>query len=311
MNKITKLLTISLIVLLVAVGCSKKEQPKPAIEVNNTEEEVKVSLRDKSTGNYITGSRKNVSVSSKKDKEYYKYYVINGLDTSFSTSDGKEIRIDDNKQLYVNDKKIDTDVKFKTLYDKIIKTSDGAEYVFLISTNGELYALKLDSLLLPKISTKKKVTNFTDAKYDGDTNNTKVRNYVFVLEEDGNFYEVFSNMRYDENIKMINNAILVYNDNTVTNLNGFVFQDKNGNVYKIKYAFLAEDKEDGNVTYILTDDNKLVFGYEKEYYMMIYELNTGVSNIEYNKNTLELKIKTSNEDIVINKAKCVNNYCPN
>ena len=308
MYKITKLLTILFAVLLIAVGCSKKEEPTPSTQ-NDTEEEVKISLKEKASSNYITSARKNVETSSKKDKDVYSSYVITDKVTSFDTSDGKKIRIDGNK-LYVNDEKIDTNVKFKTLYNKVIKTVDGAQYVFLISTNGELYALKLDNLLLPKISTKKKVTNFTSARFNGDTNNSNVVSYVFVLQNDGNFYDVFSNIRYDENIKMMNNGVLVYNDNTVSNMSGFMFEDKSGNYYKIKYSFFAEDKEFGKVTYIVTDNNKLVFGFEKELYMMIYESKSNLSNLSFNKNTSELSFKLGAEDITIEKASC-KEYCPN
>lgn len=256
-------------------------------------------------GIYLKKSKKEVIVDNNLDRETYSDNIITNAVKSIDYKDYK-ISINDDEFLCINDKVIDEEIKVKTIYDKAIKTYDD-ELIFIISNDNKLYAISIQNLILSEMSTANKVLNFVDLKYQGD--DTDTNKYAFILEDDGNIYEIFSGMRYNKNAKTLFGELLVYDDNTISNMNGFMFTDKNNNYYKIKYAFMTIKDNQEYLIAIITDDDRYIFSYIKEYSMNVYEAPAKVKNIDYDNTTNNLKIRLDNGDTVKLNGYCDKNFC--
>ena len=297
---ILSFMIIILVILIIYVAINKKNN-------NNAED----TLKDNIIRTYINKKKKDIVLSEKKDIDTYNDKIITELNNTFNYQNEnitKKIYIDENNDLYIDDSKIEIDAKFKTLYSKEIVTID-SKYLFLISIDNKLYALNLESLVLSPMTLAHGVTNFVNIYYDSDSDEL-LNNYAFVLQDDGNIYDIFSGLRYDESIKLLFNKILIYNDNTISNMNGFMFETEEGKYHKIKYAFKYQDKEFGDAIMIITDENRYVYSYDKEYFMNTYEGESSIINLEYNQNNNILKIYLDNGNMIEYKATCSKYFCP-
>ena len=164
------------------------------------------------SGIYIKNKKKEVAENNILDREVYSDNIITNIVKKIDYNDYKFF-INEDQLLCVNGTIIDDEVKIKTIYDKIIKTYDD-EFIFMISNENLLYAVSIKNLMFTEIYTANKVLNFVDLKYQGD--NSNYNKYVFILEDDGNIYELFSGMRYNINVKILFGELLVYDDNSIS-----------------------------------------------------------------------------------------------
>ena len=272
--------------------------------VTNKDEKVE-DEKHGASGIYLKKNKKEVITDNNLDKETYKDNIITDIVKTIDYNNYK-VYINDDELLCVNDKVIDEEVKFKTIYDKVIRTYDN-DLLFLITNDNKLYAMSFNNLMIAEMHTANKVLNFVDLKYQGDNINTN--KYAFILEDDGNIYEIFSGMRYNKNAKILFGELLVYDDNTISNMNGFMFTDKNNNYYKIKYAFMTIKDNQDYLIAIITDDDRYIFSYIKEYSMNVYEAPAKVKNIDYDNTTNNLKIRLDNGDTVKLNGYCDKSFC--
>ena len=254
----------------------------------------------------------NIEDNTTLDKDTYHDKIITDKVTSINY-DNKNIHINDNGELYIDDSKINTDILFNTLYDKVITNYDD-KYLFLISIDQVLYILylnDLDNLYVREITTLDKVLNFTSL---GETNNSEVRN-LYILLADGNIYEALNGLRYDNNKTILFNNIIVFSDKTLANVSGYSLKDKNSNKYKVKYAFMTISDDDNNYLIIITDDNRYITISSSDGYMTVYENPSKVKNITYDNNIPQtngnLKITLSNNKEINIEAMCGIDYCIN
>ena len=249
----------------------------------------------------IADNKKNYNWPDEKDNELYKEYIITEnrkkINYEFSYGNEKivgEIYIDDEGFLHItetnekNDKLLLPAVKFKTMFAREDMQSIGMIWVYLISEDNDLSYLTLRSnnineVSVIKIDTKYPVTNFTNLNYYNDS--PPSRNTFFVLEEDGNIYEIMSGYRYIPNVKFLFESIAVFDDNTMANPYGLMLQDRNGNNYKIKYIFNTSSKnkdklfgEDAQI--IITEDDQL---FAINSYTHISIANSKVKTIKFDK----------------------------
>ena len=218
------------------------------------------------------------------------------------------------------DDKIISNVKFKTLYSPRTEDYDGI-YIYLISNTNNLYymALKennLTNVVVEKIETKYPVLNFTDISYNNDISPSG--NTLFVLEQDGNIYEVASGLRYHENIKLIFDNIMVYEDNTISNVYGEMLEDENGNYFKIKYIFNSNGEDaylEHYAIIIITEDDRLISIPHNDYshyaYLDSYKVKSVKFDQKYPFQLGKLEIQLEDNAVFEFKAKCSIWYCPN
>ena len=276
--------------------------------------------------------KKDLLYDNTLDKDTYKDNIITeikkSIDYTFFNNKKSiigKIYIDDNGYLFITDelnydKRKISDIKFKTLYWDGINIYSSI-YILLISQTNDLYYLKVDSnniktVKVYEVPTKYKVLNFVDINFDNDMLPSK--STLFVLEADGNIYEVNSGIRYKKNIKVLFDSIIVFDDNTVANAYGKMLEDKNGNYYKIKYAFNVKgDKEYHNYDFIMivTEDNKAISILREDNYRYSYEDLFKIKNIAFDKKnpfvTGKLKISFDNNSEFIFDAMCSTYYCIN
>lgn len=241
---------------------------------------------------------------------YYEYEIVNLNDISYGN-----IYIDKEQHLNIQDKynkkqetiKSDT---FKTLY--VVESDNISRLdVYLINTKEELYKLSIEdcniaNYTLNKIDTDYKIKNFTNLKY-----NSYLDIYIsdiIVLADDGNMYNPINKILYDDNILNVLNEYLVYPDATISNYDGKLLKDNNGNNYKIKYIFniniqdeQIEDFLGINVAFI-TEDNKIIYVKNDE----IYEI-SNIKEIKHNEDELTI-IYDNNKQQTIKVYRDINNY---
>lgn len=168
-------------------------------------------------------------------------------------------------------------------------------------------------IFLTKVVTNSNVLNFVNINYNSDLDNTQ--NLVFVLLDNGNIYEAFSDLRYNPNFKIIFDNVMVYPDKSMSNVSGYIFKDSNGNDYKIKYIITTKEKGIDDVIIIITEDNKFIFGYVKEQLQIIYEKTSKVTNVVCDTASPftegNLKVYFEDKHIEFYKASCSKYFCIN
>ena len=247
----------------------------------------------------VGDTKKDIVTNNVVDKEEYKDNIIeeNLLTIEYNFYDFKRsitgnIYIGSDNYLYITDINRDithrvSTIKFKTMYVKNWEFDEGV-FVYLIAQDNNLYYMSLTSNDIKKAIVKKsyttlKATNFVDIEFKTDL--YKSSNMLFVLATDGNIYDVGSKIRYTKDIVSLYNDIYVYEDNTMANAWGEMFQDSNGEYYKIKYIFLVlEDNEfiDKDMVIIVTEDNRLIY-LDREP-IEVNEFNKKVKDIKFDKN---------------------------
>lgn len=283
------ILILALITLALTIYAKKEKNIKPV-------EEHKFLYHNK-----LSNAKKDLIYSDTLDKDTYSNEIINEQRTNINYNfyDDKKsivgkIYIDDDKYLNItntneNDILRLPGIKFRTMYLKEVKYNDGI-YLWLISEDNDLYCVSLTSnnikeTKLTKIDTKYKVLNFTNLNFDSDL--LPSGNTLFVLEEDGNIYEITSGLRYTSEIKSIFDNILVFKDNTIANIYGNVFENKEGKLYKIKYVFNSKPSEvlkNHEALLIITDDNKLISALYDEKLNYVHEFSKKIKSINFEKN---------------------------
>lgn len=280
---------------------------------------------------YPVNTKKDLKYDYMLDEEVYADYIekpMISMDFSIINNlksiTGK-IYIDKNNELHITDDlesidKVISELKFKDL--KPLESDEyGALYVYLISNDNKLYYLMLDTnniydAAVYEIEMNKPVLSFSNISYDNDVSPSS--STLFVLCSDGNIYEVTSKLRYHNNIKLVFGRVMVYEDNTMSNIYGKMFEDNNGNYYKIKYIFnaLASDAFlDKPVGIIITEDNQLIVSIIDEYYRRINVANKKIKNIEFDKKspfvTGKLKLEFEGGKKMEFDANCSVYYCIN
>ena len=282
----------------------------------------KIKIANVNTTNGIKISEELKNIERKDYQEQYKQYIVNDIEVYYEyeivnlndISYGN-IYIDKEQHLNIQDKynkkhetiKSDT---FKTLY--VVESDNISRLdVYLINTKEELYKLSIEdcniaNYTLNKIDTDYKIKNFTNLKY-----NSYLDIYIsdiIVLADDGNMYNPINKILYDDNILNVLNEYLVYPDATISNYDGKLLKDNNGNNYKIKYIFniniqdeQIEDFLGINVAFI-TEDNKIIYVKNDE----IYEI-SNIKEIKHNEDELTI-IYDNNKQQTIKVYRDINNY---
>lgn len=282
----------------------------------------KIKIVNVNTTNGIKISEELKNIERKDYQEQYKQYIVNDIEVYYEyeivnlndISYGN-IYIDKEQHLNIQDKynkkhetiKSDT---FKTLY--VVESDNISRLdVYLINTKEELYKLSIEdcniaNYTLNKIDTDYKIKNFTNLKY-----NSYLDIYIsdiIVLADDGNMYNPINKILYDDNILNVLNEYLVYPDATISNYDGKLLKDNNGNNYKIKYIFniniqdeQIEDFLGVNVAFI-TEDNKIIYVKNDE----IYEI-SNINEIKHNEDELTI-IYDNNKQQAIKVYRDINNY---
>lgn len=282
----------------------------------------KIKIANVNTTNGIKISEELKNIERKNYQEQYKQYIVNDIEVYYEyeivnlndISYGN-IYIDKEQHLNIQDKynkkhetiKSDT---FKTLY--VVESDNISRLdVYLINTKEELYKLSIEdcniaNYTLNKIDTDYKIKNFTNLKY-----NSYLDIYIsdiIVLADDGNMYNPINKILYDDNILNVLNEYLVYPDATISNYDGKLLKDNNGNNYKIKYIFniniqdeQIEDFLGVNVAFI-TEDNKIIYVKNDE----IYEI-SNIKEIKHNEDELTI-IYDNNKQQAIKVYRDINNY---
>lgn len=282
----------------------------------------KIKIANADTANGIKISEELKNIEKKDYQEQYKQYIVNDIEVYYEyeivnlndISYGN-IYIDKEQYLNIHDKcnkkyetiKSDT---FKTLY--VVDSDNNSRLdVYLINTKEELYKLSIEdcniaNYTLNKIDTDYKIKNFTNLKY-----NSYLDIYIsdiIVLADDGNMYNPVNKILYDDNILNVLNEYLVYPDATISNYDGKLLKDNNGNNYKIKYIFniniqdeRIEDFLGVNVAFI-TEDNKIIYVKNDE----IYEI-SNIKEIKYNEEEI-IVFYENNKQQTIKVYRDINNY---
>lgn len=257
---------------------------------------------------YIKAINKIDSLSC--DYDYYIDKKISG-----------KIYISSDKFLYISNDEIKqdhviSDIKFKSIYPSSYIYQKSIRF-YAISEENSLYLISLsdndiNSIKLEKLSGY--YTNFVDVETKQDK--YKSDDLIFALGKGKYIYNVTNGMLYLPTTISLYNKIYVYEDNTMTNREGKLIADGNGNPYKIKYIFnvVVEDIFIENTSYIVvTEDNK--FLYFNEDMTEVYESNRKIDNIEFTKYdpyisgllTLTLDMNSKNYfGVQCNEYYCVN-----
>ena len=231
------------------------------------------------------------------DEEKYKEYILDDVKTINFTmyrndkSVEGRIYIDNEKKLHITDDLLNYDNTISNLKVKTIKADENdmfdAMYVYLITEDKKLFYMSLKSnnvydAEIYEIFTNRPVLGFSDISYENDISPSS--NTLFVLCDDGNIYEVSSGLRYHENIKLIFDNIMIYEDNTISNVYGGMFEDENGKYYKIKYIFNVAQSDTflgKEVLIIITEDNEAIIALKPDRYMEIHVADTKVKTVEF------------------------------
>lgn len=321
-NRILIIIICLILIGLVAVTIYK---------FNNKKEEKNTSFKNSELIiTKLTRKKTDIEYSDVLDKETYSDNIIyEYLERTYTFYDAKKtiegrVYLDENKNLHITNENNYEDVKvsnikFKSLYGDNSEYENGM-YIHLISEDNKLYyfgllSSNLKDFELKEIPTKYKVLNFVDISFDNDINPDMYK--LFVLADDGNIYEVFSGLRYSKDIKSIFNYVLVFKDKTMTNQIGNIFEDKDGNPYKIKYIFSVKSNEE-YIPYdsimIITEDNKLIATLYEDNFAYIYEETLKIKDISFDKYNPFIygNLKINFGDEVVNfEAMCSSYYCVN
>ena len=264
-----------------------------------------------------------------KDKILYKEYIITDdlkeIEYTYIVNNDESITgkiyIDDNKNLYITDivnKKIykPSDYKFKTLHKR--ENDYNEVNVYLISEDNNLFLLTLSSSEIKTSKVKpifesKKVYNFVNLSYKSDI--YKNGSSLFVLADDGNIYDVKTEIRYNSDIISMYDKFYVLKDKTMIDMWGRTYVDSNKNPYKIKYVFSATKNKiiDKETIMIITSDNKLLYIIYGD--NNVHEFNKKIKDVKFDGNKIarksKLKIIFENDykiefDAACNKYFCIN-----
>lgn len=276
---------------------------------------------------------KNIKYDDKRDIELYKDYIITEdvKRYEYTLFDSEKsvvgtIYIDDNGYLHVSSENdYDDIIVSKTKFRTMLANPKSFEYdnilIYLISEDNKLHYLKLSDSDIRKsiigdIYTRWPVKNFTTISYNNDIEPSG--NTLFVLEEDNNIFEVVSRYRYIPNVKFIFDHIMVFEDNTIANVYGAIFEDKYGSYYKIKYIFntTSNDKlTTQDFIVVITETNELILISDSEGFEKIHVANSKVKNVEFNKNVPfipgELVIELESGDKINFTGSCSSYFCVN
>ena len=276
----------------------------------------------------ISNKKTNNSDLGYLDNDKYKNYIIEDrkLEIKYTFIDNKEsiigrVYISDDNYLYMTDSNNNNEVrisniKFKTLYSIQTDTYDGI-YLYLISSNNDLYYLELKSNDITKVKIRKvnlnyKVTNFTNLAFDADMSPSS--STLLVLCDDGIVRDITSDLRYDSKIKLIYDRILVFEDKTMSNIYGISLEDDKKELYKIKYAFYLEDN---TYTYpgvlIITENNDVILVDDNDY-ENVYEFYEKVNSINFDATDMfqkaKLTLNLENGIKIDLDAYCSRFFCP-
>ena len=239
-------------------------------------------------------------------KEKYKDNIINEDTLSYeyeiihekSVLYGK-VYIDLDGYLYItnefsNEKKRLNDVKFKTLYNVYMGTNRLC--IYALSNAGDVYKLYLENTNIEdvefyRLDFNKKTVKFTNLLI-------KMTGCEFigpvVLCEDDKMYDIETKLLYQEEYTKFYDKYILYEDNTISNVNGdmLVGYDSN-NIEIVGYIQFDEDifREKPKIGLITTSDNLVFLQDDKHLYVYNKEIksidNTDINKIKiiYNDNT--------------------------
>lgn len=277
----------------------------------------------------IKNIKRDVEKSEVIDKDIYSDKIINenllSIDYNFFYNEESitgKVYIGLDKYLYITDINNNSvyrvsSTKFKTLYAKDYEYE--VVYIYLISMDNKLYFMELGQndirqVHIEEITANLGITNFVEIDFTSDM--YQPGNTLFVLAENGNIYDIGSATRYREDIVSLFNNIYVYGDKTMSNVSGYMLEDKNGDYYKIKYIFYTSADNEfttENTIIIITEDNK--FLYVDGDVTHVYEFDKKVSAIEFDVYypyiTGNLKIKFEDDFEMKFKARCNEYFCIN
>jgi len=252
------------------------------------------------------------------DLKKIEYNFFHNIRSIFGT-----IYIGEDEYLYITDSVNNivhklSNIKFKTMYYKDYQYKN-AVYINLLSKDGKLYSLSLKdndvrNAKIYEYEYDKKFLNFVTLEMKHDM--YAPSNSIFALSEDGKIYDINNRLRYNEKTISLYNSILVFENNTMSNLYGRVIEDKNGNRYKIKYVFATHKNNDFidiNPIVIITEDSKFI--YLAIDVWGVYEFDKKVKDIKFDvyypyvRGNLEI---TFEDDYKVNfEAECNQYYCIN
>lgn len=323
-NKILIILIIFFIVFLISITIYKSIYRDNSS--NNRSSKPSMPLQEIK----LLNNKKELVYDTVLDEEKYKDYIIEEIveviPYSYLTDEKSitgEIYLDKNNLLHISNEidkedKIISDIKFKTLY--LLDSNDyNGIYIYLISLTNKLYYFalhdnELKDMDIKPISTRYPVMNFTNISYENDISPSG--STLFVLEQDGNIYEIASDTRYHENIKLLFDSLLVYDDNTVANIYAKVYRNSEGKEFKAKYLLNAEASDFIRMPtmIMITEDNEVVFISQVDYnYEYIYY--SKLKDIKYESNypftSSKLNLTFENNNSLEFSAYCSLWYCPN
>lgn len=229
-----------------------------------------------------------------------------------------KLEIKDDKKIYVtinNETKKLSDTSFLSLLWH--QEGYNVAKIYVLDDDNNIYILEnisenINDISINKIDTLMNIKNFTKAKIKNDIYLTS--DLLFLLNDDGNFYNLSNNLRYDKDIISLYDLFYVMpNNEIVTKDNKSIVIDNEK--IKIKYCFLvySDNFVAKNSKIIITTDDRLVY-YDfdkKEYYYLdakVKELSFKES-IPYIKSNL--KIWFDNGKKVELKAACNQYFCIN
>lgn len=244
---------------------------------------------------------------------------------SFKIANSKNEKVDikfeirDDKFLYVSingDTKKISDISFLSIFWHQESYNMDAK-IYLLSEDNNIYLIEnisqdINKINVKKIDTQKKVKNFTTAKIRNDIYLTT--DVLFLLYDDGNFYNLNNNLRYDKNIISLYDLFYIMPNNEIITKDNKSILINNEKV-KIKYCFdvFTDNFVPKYSKIIITSDDKLVYyDYNKKEY---YYLNANVKEISYKESIpyvkSNLKIWLDNGKNVEIIAACNQYFCIN
>ena len=314
-NKMIATLIVILVLIIIVIGIYKINlNHKP---VNNAKKE-KITYELK---NYISDEI-NETVDEIKYKDNIIYENLLSIDFNFyheSKSITGKFYIDENKLLHIVDKtNNETDIiisnnKFKTMYTKEFVYDSGI-FIYLLTEDGKLFEAELTSNNIKNVKLidfflNYKIKNFVNLNFKTDVSPSAIG--LLVLADDGNIYDVFTGIRYTENLTSLFDMIYVTNDNKIINRYGKILEN-NEQQYKIKYVYMNYDSTESAEILIVTEDNKLlVHNYLKENFVEEYvsKVKNLSFDVEYPFEVSNLRIEFENNEKKEFKAACSIFYC--